>query len=143
MPDRASRTRLAIFGSVDGLTMFMGIVIGILVSGHGGSAAWHAALGGGVGELVGMTAGQQQSDPGGGWGLAVLCGAAGGSACVLPAIPFAVTSGATAMIAYAVIAVAIGAVICWLRPQQGWRAIALTYGVLAAAAVISGLAGLI
>ena len=140
---RPGAARLAVFGSVDGLTMFMGIVIGILVSGHGQAAAWHAAAGGGIGELVGMTAGQFQSDPGGGWKLAAACGAAGCAACLLPGVPFAVAAGAAAAVASAAVAVAIGAVICWLRPQKGWRAVALTYGVLAAAAVISGLAGLI
>jgi hypothetical protein len=141
---KASKTTtLAVFGSVDGLVMFMGVVFGILVSHHGASAAWHAALGGATGELVGMTAGQHESDPEAGWKTAVMCGVAGAVACVLPGVPFAVTSGRTALIWAAGIAIVVAAAICWLRPQRGLEAVSKTYGVLAVAAVLSGLSGLI
>lgn len=137
------QSRMAVLGSVDGLVMFMGIVFGILVSHHGGSAAWHAALGGGTGELVGMTAGIHESEPSAGWGKALICGAAGAVACVLPAVPFLFWSQWAALWAAMGISVALGAVIAWLRPEHGWRAIADTYLVLFAAAILSGLSGLI
>lgn len=137
------QSRLAVFGAVDGLVMVMGIITGLLIAHQGHPAAWHAALGGAAGELVGMTAGQHTSDPASGWRVAVLCGSAGGAACLAPAIPFIVLPGTAAVLAGVAVAVAVGGVICWLRPEHGWRAAALTYGVLIAAGLVSGLTGLI
>lgn len=34
------------FGGVDGLTMFLGLALGLIASRQGSSAVWHAALGG-------------------------------------------------------------------------------------------------
>ena len=137
------QVRLAIFGAVDGLVMVMGIITGLLIARQGHLAAWHAALGGAAGELVGMSAGQHTSDPASGWRVALLCGSAGGIACLAPAIPFMMLPGAAAIVAAVIVAVAVAAVICVLRPEKGWRAVAVTYGVLTAAGLVSGLTGLI
>lgn len=137
------QARLAVFGAVDGLVMVMGIITALLIARQGHPAAWHAALGGAAGELVGMTAGQHTSDPASGWRVAALCGTAGGIACLAPAIPFIVLPGAAAVWTGIAVATAVAAVICALRPERGWRAVLLTYGVLAAAGLVSGLTGLI
>lgn len=136
-------TRLSIFGSVDGLTMFLGLVAGVIVSGQPSSAVWHAAIGGAMGELVGMTSGQFISDKASGFRIALACGVAGAIACAAPAIPFTFMARHAALIAALVIAIVIGAVVAWLRPEKGWRAIGETYGVLVLAGVLSGLTGLI
>lgn len=142
-PPSADGIRLSVFGGVDGLTMFLGLVLGIVISRQSQSAAWHAALGGAMGELVGMTCGQYLSDRAAGFRVALACGAAGAVACGAPGIPFAFLARIPALITALVIAVAIGAVVSWLRPEKGWHAIAQTYGVLALAGVLSGLTGLI
>lgn len=136
--------RAALFGSIDGLTMFLGLVLGLVVSAQSATAAWHAALGGAAGELIGMTAGQHESDPAAGLPAALACGAAGAVACAAPGIPFALTSSrGLALTAAAVIAVMVAAGVAWLRPERGLSAVARTYGVLAAAGALSGLTGLI
>lgn len=139
----AEQSRLAVFGAVDGLVMVMGIVIGLLVARQGSNAAWHAALGGAAGELVGMTAGQHTSSPESGWRTALICGIAGAAACLAPALPFAALHGFTASLAGALIAAGVAAVICWLRPERGFRSVSRTFGVLIGAGILSGLTGLI
>jgi len=141
-PDKTPAGQLAVFGGVDGLTMFLGLVAGLVIAHQGNTAVWHAALGGAAGELVGMTAGQHLSDPNSGWLPALACGAAGALACVLPGLPFLAAHGSAAVAAALVIAAAVAAVIAWLRPEHGLIAIARTYGILAAAGVLSGLTGL-
>ena len=147
MPDgehpEQTRTRLAVFGSVDGLVMFLGITLGLIVAHQSTHAIWHAALGGAAGELVGMTAGQHISDPESGWRVAVLCGAAGALACVLPAAPYAILNGRVALASALGISVVVATVIVWLRPERGIAAIAHTYGVLILAGALAGLTGLI
>jgi hypothetical protein len=136
--------RLMVFGSIDGLTMFLGLALGLIVSAQSNGAAWHAALGGGAGELVGMTAGQYLSEPGKGLRVALACGAAGCLACLAPGVPFATTPRhAPALIAALAIAAVVAAVISMLRPERGPVAVLRTFGVLAGAGVLAGLTGLI
>jgi hypothetical protein len=139
----SDNSRLAVFGSVDGLTMFLGLTAGLIVSRQGEAAIWHSALGGSAGELIGMTSGQWLSDRAAGWKAAVACGVAGAAACGLPAVPFLLASGTAARLGALACAVAVAGVISWLRPERGIAAIALTYGILAAAGILSGLTGLI
>jgi hypothetical protein len=140
---KASAWRLSIFGGVDGLTMFLGLAVGLIVARQSSAAVWHAALGGAGGELVGMASGQWLSDRASGFRVALLCGIAGGIACALPAVPFFFTSGAAAKTAAIVIAALIAAGISWARPEKGFQAVALTYGILIGAGLLSGLTGLI
>jgi uncharacterized membrane protein YeaQ/YmgE (transglycosylase-associated protein family) len=141
---RETSERLSVFGSVDGLSMFLGITIGLIVAHHGESSTiWHAALGGAGGELAGMTAGQHLSDPDSGWLVAIVCGIAGALACVLPAFPYIALSGSTALAAALGIAVLVACCVAWLRPERGVTAVARTFAVLAAAGLLSGLSGLI
>ena len=135
--------RLAVFGGVDGLTMFLGLTVGLVVSRQGSAAVWHAALGASAGELIGMTSGQWLSDKASGFKVALACGAAGAAACAVPAIPFLVSGGIPARISALIIAAVVAGVISWLRPERGVAAVAITYGILAGAGVLSGLTGLI
>jgi hypothetical protein len=136
--------RLAVFGSIDGLTMCLGLIFGLVISQQTNGAAWHAALGGAAGELVGMTSGQYLSDRESGIRVAAACGLAGALACLSPGIPFAITAARLpAIIAGSVIAVVVASVISWLRPERGIVAVAHTFGILAGAGILAGLTGLI
>jgi len=139
----AHQTRLAVFGGIDGLVMFLGLALGLIIARQGGTAVWHAALGGAGGELVGMTSGQRLSDPDSGWPVAIACGVAGALACVVPAVPYLVTTGTAALTAALVIALAVGGAVAWMRPEHGWRAVVRTYLVLIGAGVLSGITGLV
>lgn len=132
-----------IFGAVDGLTVILGLIAGLVVSGQSSAAVWHSALGGGLAELVGMAAGQRQSAPEDGIADAVACGAASGLGCIVPAAPYLVASGVAALVPALLLVVAVAGLVTWLRPQKGWGAVAETYGVLVGAAVLSAAASLI
>ena len=138
----AGTKRLAVFGGVDGLTMFLGLTLGLVVSRQDSSAVWHAALGGAAGELVGMTTGQHLSDPESGWPVALACGLAGAVACLSPAWPFLIWHRTAALGASLALAAVVAGMIAWLRPERGLAAIVRTYGILIAAGVLSGLTGL-
>lgn len=142
MTTRPAR-ELAVFGSVDGLVMFLGLTLGLIVAKQSPTAVWHAALGGAAGELVGMTAGQHLSDPESGWGVAFICGVAGALACILPAFPYLALTGITALAIALGIAMGVATVVAQLRPERGVTAYVRTFGILIAAGALSGLSGLI
>lgn len=114
----------------------MVLALGIIVSltGHPG-AVFKAALGAGLAELVGMTAGSYLSDSGDGIWPALANGAAALAACAIPAIPYAAAAGWAARGPSLALVCAVAAVIAWLRPEKGALAWVQTYGILAAAAV--------
>lgn len=140
---RGPAARLAVFGGVDGLTMFLGLTLGLIVSRQSASAVWHAALGGAAGELIGMTSGQWLSDRTSGLPAALACGIAGAAACIAPAWPFLILASGPARLAALVIAAVVAGLIARARPEHGWAAIADTYGILIGAGLLSGLTGLI
>ena len=142
-PERTPPRQLAVFGAVDGLTLIMGLIFGLIVARQPPIAVWHAALGGASGELIGMSVGQHLSDPDSGWPAAAACGIAGGLSVILPAVPYLVLTGAAALIAALSITVGVAGVIAWLRPEHGITAVARTYGILAGAGLLAGLTGLI
>jgi VIT1/CCC1 family predicted Fe2+/Mn2+ transporter len=123
----------AVFGAADGVTIALGLVVS--VTGHP-DALVHAALGAGLAELVGMTAGAWLSDSGEGFRPALANGAAAFLACALPAVPYAVTHGLAALVSSLLLVAVIAAVISWLRPEKGVLAIAQTYGILLVAAAL-------
>jgi len=135
--------QLTIFGCIDGLVIFLGLTIGLIVAHQSQVAVWHAALGGAGGELVGMTAGQHLSDPESGWSTALLCGVSSAVACLLPAIPYVTMTHNYAIIISLVVAVVIAGVIARMRPEHGMSAVVRTYGIIIAAGIISGLTGLV
>lgn len=126
-----------ILGAADGLVIVLGLVVGLVIARQPASAVWHAALSGGVAELVGMTAGVWLSDGQARFPRALACGAAALAACVLPALPYAVAAGALALAATAGLVLVAGGVIAWLRPQHGAAALAQTFGTLLAAAILT------
>lgn len=136
----AALKREACFGSADGVTIALGLVVSL--AGHPG-AMWHAAVGAGVAELVGMTAGRWLSDSSDGFAVALTNGGAACAACLIPALPALVMArGAVALAAEIALVAVIAAVISWLRPERGVLAVAQTYGVLVVAAGLVMLAGL-
>jgi hypothetical protein len=123
--------RESVFGGADGLTIALGLVVSL--AGHP-AAMWHAAVGAGLAEAVGMTAGRWLSDSDGGFLVALANGGAACSACLIPAVPALLASGPAALAAEVALVAGIAAVISWLRPEKGILAVAQTYGVLIVAA---------
>lgn len=136
----AAAEKQAIFGGSDGIVLAVGFVAALDGQPH---ALVRAATAAGLAELVGMTAGSWLSDSGGGFWPALANGGAALAACVLPALPYAVTSGSAALAASLVLVVAVAAVIAQLRPEKGLLAYVQTFGVLAVAAGLCYAAGLI
>ena len=136
-------TRPAVLGSADGLTIVLGLIVGLAVAKQPSSAVWHAALAGGLAELVGMTAGMWLSEADSGFRVALMCGVASLAACVLPAVPYAFGGGFPALLLALVLVAVAAAAISWLRPERGVLAAVQTYGVLLVAAVLTGAVALI
>ena len=51
-------------------------------------------------------------------------------------VPFTAVHGTPAVVASLVIAAVLCAVVALIRPERGWRAFALSYGITAVAAVL-------
>jgi len=126
-----------VLGGADGLICGLGLVLGLVVSSQSPHALWHASWSAGLAEFAGMTAAVKLSDDGTSWPAALACGLASLLTIALPAVPYLITSGTVALAAAMAITTALGCVICWLRPQHGWQAVAQTFGLLAIAAVLS------
>ena len=131
--------REAVFGGADGVTIALGLIVSLAGQQR---AMWHAAVGAGLAELVGMTAGKWLSDGDAGFRLALANGTSALAACLVPAFPALLMSGAPALGAELGLVAAVAAVISWLRPERGILAVAQTYGVLTVAAALCWLAGL-
>jgi VIT1/CCC1 family predicted Fe2+/Mn2+ transporter len=127
--DKESRVA-AILGAADGLTIAIALICGR------NPAIFHAALDAGLGELAGMSAALYLSDPGKRIIPALFCGIATLLGCVVPAIPYVFASGDLARGLSGVIALALGAIVCKMRPEKGWVAVAETYGVLIVSALL-------
>lgn len=135
--------RAGIFGAVDGMSAFIGILAGLVVAHQPASAVWWATLSCGLAELVGMTSGQYQSDAASGWRTAITCGVVSMAGCVVPAIPYLVLSGSLALGLSVFLVFVECCLIAWLRPERGWRAWAQTFGLTILVAVICGLVAMI
>jgi VIT1/CCC1 family predicted Fe2+/Mn2+ transporter len=135
---RAVLLRPAVFGAFDGLTAVLGLLLSLR-----GHPSWvlPSALGLAVAEGVGMAAGQWlSSDSDAGFAASGVIGAATAAGSLAPAVPFALLPMSWAALVSAVVLVAIGAGIAAVRSRdRGWpRALAETFGVLAAAVVAVG-----
>jgi len=132
--------RESVFGGSDGVVLALGLIVALAGKPW---AMWHAALGAGLAELVGMTAGRWLSDSDDGFAVALANGLAACLACWVPALPAAFAGhGPAALTAELTLVAGIAAVISWLRPEKGVLAVAETYGVLAVAAGLCWAAGL-
>jgi hypothetical protein len=134
----AAAEKQAVFGGADGIVLAVGFIASLAGQPH---ALVRAATAAGLAELVGMTAGSWLSDSRDGFWPALANGGAALAACVLPAVPYAVTSGAAPLAASLVTVVAAAAVIAHLRPEKGLLAYVQTFGVLAVAAGLCYAAG--
>lgn len=133
-----------VFGAADGLTIITGLVAGMAVSHQPSKAVWAAALSGGLAELVGMTSGQYQSDSASGWPTALACGVASAGACIVPAVPWLLPLGrAWAVLCTVVLVAGVCAVVAWLRPEKGARAVIETYTLTIAAGVLTAAVALL
>lgn len=133
--------RQVTFGAADGVTIILGLLVTLAL--RDPASVWHAALGAGIAELVGMTAGEWLSDSESGFRAAAANGTAACAACLLPAVPFLAWSGLAALAAGLLLVVVVAGAIACLRPERGLAALAQTYGILLAAAVACAGAGLL
>jgi hypothetical protein len=129
-----------VFGAADGVTIVLGLLVSLTGQPH---ALFHAALGAGLAELVGMTAGQWLSDEKAGFAPALANGGAAFLACTAPAIPYLAATGWPAMAASLALVGAVAGAISVLRPEKGVLAVAQTFGILLAAAALCAGASLI
>lgn len=136
----ASLKRPVTFGLSDGVTIALGLLVSLTGQPH---ALFHAAVGAGLAELVGMTAGAWLSDSAGGFRAALANGSAACTACIIPAIPYLTGTGWPVMASSLVLVAAVAGVISLLRPEKGLLAIVQTYGILLAAGVLCWAASLI
>jgi hypothetical protein len=126
-------------GGADGLTIALGLIVSLAGTQR---AMWHAALGAGLAELVGMTAGKWLSDPDAGFSVALANGGAAFAGCLLPALPALFMAGHAALGAELSLVAVVAAAISWLRPEKGVLAVVQTFGILAVAAGLCWAAGL-
>jgi hypothetical protein len=126
-----------ILGSADGVTLAVSVIASLV---HKQSSIWNAGFGDGLGELVGMFAGVYLTkDNDAGFWPAVACGIAALAGCVIPCVPFIFATGAAAITMATILAIVVGAVISRLRPEKGIGAVAITYGVIIGAGMLSWL----
>lgn len=108
----------------------LGVVLYLL--GHR-ALIFPAAVSGGISSALSMAGGQWLSDSGNGFRAALVMGAATGAGAVLPALPYAFTTGPAAVASSVVICTGIGLTVAFLRPHRGiGLALLETFGVLAA-----------
>jgi VIT1/CCC1 family predicted Fe2+/Mn2+ transporter len=120
----------AVFGSFDGMTSAMGVILALLATPH---ALLLGALGIGIAAVIGMGLGEWQSDSSSGWKPAVAMAVASGVGTLLPVIPFIFMAGAPAVIASALIIITATAVIAKVRVSENrsyWKAARESYTIL-------------
>ena len=141
-PQPSPRARLfkrqAVFGMSDGVAIILGLLVTLAGQPH---ALFRGALGAGLAELVGMTAGQWLSDGESGFWAALTNGSAAFAACFIPALPALAGDGIGVGAAAIALVAVVAAVISWLRPEKGILAVVQTYGILLAAAGLCAAAG--
>ena len=120
----------AIFGLSDGMMSLLGVVLYLL--GHQ-DLIFPAAVSGAISSALSMAGGEWLSESDSGLGASCVMGAATGLGGMLPALPFAFTSGRTALGFMVVICLGIGALVALMRTGRSrLRAFAETAAVLAA-----------
>jgi VIT1/CCC1 family predicted Fe2+/Mn2+ transporter len=128
-----SVSRPAVFGMFDGLTCYLGVMLGL---------ASHprlivaAAVGVGAAETVGMAAGEWLSSSKNGFVSSAVIGVATGAGAIIPALPYTLMSGWYARGWSIGLVLVLTAAIAWQRRAERGvrRAFAESFGVLAAAA---------
>ena len=129
-----------VFGATDGLVLILGLVLGLAISRQPALSVWHAALSGGVAEFGGMALAQYWGDPERNK-VAALCN--GGACCLVvlaAGLPFAFLADGPATGIASLVIVLFGLAVTWMRAETGWLALARTFGLLLAAAVLTAAA---
>jgi VIT1/CCC1 family predicted Fe2+/Mn2+ transporter len=126
--------RPAVFGSFDGLTAILGVLLSLS---HQPRLILPAALGLAVAEGVGMCAGEWLSDSDSGFGAAAVIGLATAAGSILPAFPYALLPrGMAVAVSVAVFALMGTAISAARARERGWvRSLIETFGVLVVALV--------
>lgn len=128
------------FGAADGVTVVLGLLVSLTGQPH---ALVKAAVGAGVAELVGMTAGAWLSDEQAGFPAALANGTAALAACVVPALPYLAASGWAAVAGSVALVAMVASGISVMRPEKGLLAFVTTFGILAVAAALCAAASAI
>jgi len=130
---RSPLSRPAIFGGFDGTATLLGVVIYLLLT-HPG-LIFPTAVSGAISSAVSMGGGEFLSESDTGLAASGVMAAATFTGAVLPAVPFAFTTGVPAITACALICAGIGLVVAWMRHTPS-RVVAVTQtlGLLAAVA---------
>lgn len=138
-----SRTGAMVFGGADGLSLILGLILGLAIAHQPSDAVWHTALAGGLAEFGGMALGQYWSDPEKDKVSAAVNGAASAVTVIVSGVPFATMSGTPAVAVSAVIIILFGVAITWLREETGWLALFHTFGLLMLAGALGAVSGLL
>ena len=137
---KASLARPLIFGIGDGMVSLLGTVW--YLSGHP-AFVLPAAMSGGVTSAVSMAGFDAVSDSGRPVSESCLLGAATGTGCVLPAIPYELFRGPAAVAGSVAVCVTLAVVIALIRPSRSkFISLAEVFGVVAvafAAVIVCGL----
>lgn len=128
-------------GLADGMCSLLGVVLYLL--GHQ-ALIFPAALSGAISSALSMAGSEWLSDSENGLGASLVMGATTGLGAILPAVPYAVTTGSLAVAESVVICVLIGIAVSALRPMRSLpMALAETFGILAAIFAVVLACGLI
>lgn len=127
--------RPAIFGAFDGITCCLGVILSLT---HEPRLILAAAAGVAAAEMVGMAAGEWQSNSSNGLGASIVVGATAGLGAVLPAIPYAILPAGPARWCSVAVLLAVTAAIAFLRADTRGRrrALAESYAILTAVAAV-------
>lgn len=120
----------AVFGSFDGMTSAMGVILALLATPH---ALLLGALGIGIAAMIGMGLGEWQSDSSTGWRAPVVMAAASGIGTLLPVAPFLFLAGTSAIVASAIVIIVVTAFIAKVRVSENrsyWKAARESYTIL-------------
>ena len=123
--------RPAVFGSFDGVTSAIGVILALSSAPH---SMLLAALGVGISGSVGMAAGEWQSESSHGFLASAVMGLATGTGTLLPVVPFLLCSGVSAVVLSVLITALAVAGIAKLRMTENKsykRAALESYGILA------------
>lgn len=128
-------TKPAVFGAFDGVTCLLGVVFPLLSDPH---LVLRTAIGVGLAEMVGMAAGEWQSESENGLGTSLIIGAASGGGAITPAIPFGLLPAGPARWVSLGLLLAITALIALLRAEKRGhrRAFTESFTILAIVAAV-------
>lgn len=125
----------AVFGSFDGMTSAMGVILALLATPH---ALLLGALGIGIAAIIGMGLGEWQSDSSSGWKAPLVMAVASGTGVLIPVIPFLFLTGWPAVMISAAIIIVATAFIAKVRvtPERSyWKAARESFTILGITAI--------